>query len=45
MEEIYRAAQRAGWRYLITNNPNRLHEMVERSEAALLRAGLMSIRA
>ena len=39
VEKIYRAAQLAGWRYPITNNPNRLHEMVERSQAALVRGG------
>ncbi len=40
VEAIYHAAQLAGWRFPITNNSNRLHEMVEQSEAALVRGGV-----
>jgi putative DNA primase/helicase len=39
IEVIYRAAQRAGWRYPIAQNLNKLEEMVERTEKALVRAG------
>ena len=39
VEVIYRAAQRAGWRYPIARNLNKLEEMVERTEKALVRAG------
>jgi putative DNA primase/helicase len=39
LEEIYKAAQRAGWRYPIAVNLNRLEEMAERIEATLVRAG------
>src|SRR5262249_48400834 len=36
---IYRAAQLAGWRYPIAQNLNKLEEMVERTEKALVRGG------
>jgi putative DNA primase/helicase len=39
VEVIYRAAQAAGWRYPIAQNLNKLEEMVERTEKALVRAG------
>jgi putative DNA primase/helicase len=39
VERIYREAQRAGWRYPIAHNLNKLDEMVVRVEAALVRAG------
>jgi putative DNA primase/helicase len=37
VEEIYRLAQRRGWRYPIAQNLNKLEEMVGRTEAALVR--------
>jgi putative DNA primase/helicase len=39
IEEIYAVAQRRGWRFTVAQNLNRLHEVTERTEAALLRAG------
>src|SRR5262249_37080178 len=36
-EEIWRIAQRAGWRYPLAVNLNKLDEMAERVEAALMR--------
>jgi hypothetical protein len=39
IEAIYRAAQLAGWRFPIAQNLNKLEEMVERTEKALVRAG------
>jgi putative DNA primase/helicase len=40
VEELYQIAQAQGWRYPVTQNLNRLWEMVERTEAALVRAGV-----
>ena len=37
IEEIYRLAQAKGWRYPLAQNLNKLEEMVERTEAALVR--------
>lgn len=37
VEEIWKIAQREGWRYPIAQNLNRLDEMVEQTEAALVR--------
>ena len=37
VEELWEIAQRAGWRYPIAQNLNRLDEMVEQTEAALVR--------
>jgi putative DNA primase/helicase len=39
VEVIYRSAQLAGWRFPISRNLNKLEEMVERTEKALVRAG------
>ena len=39
VEELYRIAQSKGWRYPIAQNLNRLDQMVQRVEAALVRAG------
>jgi putative DNA primase/helicase len=39
IEAIFRTAQLAGWRYSIAQNLNKLEEMVERTEKALVRAG------
>src|SRR5215470_2029260 len=39
VERIYAEAQRAGWRYPIAHNLNKLDEMAVRVEAALVRAG------
>jgi putative DNA primase/helicase len=39
VEAIYRQAQSVGWRYPIAQNLNKLEEMVERTEQALVRAG------
>jgi hypothetical protein len=39
LKAIYRAAQLAGWRYPLAQNLNRLEEMAERTEAALVRVG------
>jgi len=36
-EELYEEAQRAGWRYPLAQNLNRLEAMTERAEAALVR--------
>jgi hypothetical protein len=38
-DEIYRMAQLAGWRYPIGSDLNKLDEIVERTEAALVRVG------
>ena len=38
-DEVYEAAQREGWRFVITSDPNRFADVVERSEAALVRIG------
>jgi putative DNA primase/helicase len=37
LEGIYQVAQQKGWRYPLAVNLNRLHEMTERAEAALVR--------
>lgn len=39
LEDIYDVAQRAGWRYPVAHNLNRLDEMVQRVEGALVRVG------
>jgi putative DNA primase/helicase len=40
LEGIYQVAQQKGWRYPLAVNLNRLHEMTERAEAALVRRGM-----
>jgi hypothetical protein len=40
VEGLFEIAQRAGWRYPLAQNLNRLDETVERAEAALVRAGV-----
>ena len=39
-EDLYTVAQHNGWRYPVAQNLNRLDEMVERVEGALVRVGV-----
>ena len=40
VEDLYAVAQRNGWRYPVAQNLNRLDEIVERVEGALVRVGV-----